>query len=570
MSFAALRRTPQASPQTSPQASPQDWAQRGLLAGGLTVLAIGLLGPMAMLLARALSDAQGAYVGLANFADYLGRPALRSSLEHSLMVAGVTTLVVVTLAFGAAWSITRTRMRGAEWLRAVLYLPLLTPSLLAAVSLIYWFGEQGAAKSLLLGAPLHGPVGIVLASSFWALPFAFMILSTAFTNADGRLYEAARVLGASPWRVFTTVTLPSVRYGVVSAAAVVFTRVFTDFGIPKVVGGQYNVIATDVYKQVIGQQNFNLGAAIAFLLLLPAVLAFALERWAASRQGSAIGAQATVYVPPPDARRDLAAGAFCLTLAGAVLAVIGMAYFASFVKYWPYDLSFTLDHYGFEILPGSGWGAFGNTLLLSLGTALLGAPFIFLFAYLAEKGRGSVAARRVLRALALMPLGIPGLALGLGYIFFFNAAANPLNFIYGTLAILVLNSVVHAYAVPHITATAAIAQLDREFEAANATLGGSFWRLLWRVTLPVCLPAVLDVAFYLFVFAMTTVSAVVFLYSPHTVLAAIAVLNLDDSGEPAAAAAMACLIVTACALVRGAQFALLRWVLPRTQRWRQK
>ena len=548
----------------------QDWAQRGLLFGGLAVLVLGLVLPMATLLQRALINDQGAFVGMANFAEYLGRPALRSSLTHSLWMASVSTLIVVTLAFGAAWVIARSRMPGRELFRAVLFLPLLTPSLLAAVSLIYWFGEQGVARALLFGAPLHGAVGIVIASCFWALPFAFVILSASFANADGRLYEAARMLGAGKLRVLWTVTLPSVRYGLVSAAAVVFTRVFTDFGIPKVVGGQYNVIATDIYKQVIGQQNFNLGAAIALLLLLPALLAFAAERWAARGQGAALTSQATVYVPPPDRQRDLLAGVFAVALSGAVLAVIGMAYYASFVTYWPYDLNFTLSHYSFEILPGSGWGAFVNTVLLSLGTALVGTPFVFLFAYLAEKGRGAQGARALLRVLALMPLGIPGMALGLGYIFFFNAAANPLNGLYGSLTLMVLCTVVHAYSVPHITATAAVGQLDREFEAANSSLGATFWRLLGRVTLPVCLPAVLDVAFYLFVFAMTTVSAVVFLYSPHSVLASIAVLNLDDSGEPAAAAAMACLIVTACALVRGLQFATLRWWLPRTQRWRQR
>lgn len=546
----------------------QDWAQRGLLVGGLAVLAIGLVLPMGTLLQRAFSDEGGAYVGLANFAEYLTRPALRSSLLHSLWVSSLSTLIVVALAFAAAYIIARTRMPGRELFRAVLFLPLLTPSLLAAVALVYWFGAQGVARALLFGASLHGPIGIVLGSCFWTLPFAFVILATAFANADGRLYEAARMLGAPPLRVFLTVTLPSVRYGLISAACVVFTRIFTDFGVPKVIGGQYNVIATDVYKQVIGQQNFNLGAAISLLLLVPAVLSFLAERWAAARQGAVLTSRATLYVPPPNPLRDALAAAFALALSAVLLAVIGMAFFASFVTYWPYDLAFTLGNYSFEILPGSGWGAFGNSLLLSLWTALAGTPFIFLFAYLAEKGRGAAGLRSLLRVLALVPLGIPGMALGLGYIFFFNSPANPLNGLYGTLTIMVLGTVIHAYSVPHITVTAAVAQLDREFEAANSTLGGTFWRILARVTVPVCLPAVLDVAFYLFVTAMTTVSAVVFLYSPHTVLASIAVLNLDDSGEPAGAAAMACLIVTACGVVRLLQVAVLRWVLPRTQRWR--
>ena len=109
---------------------------------------------------------------------------------------------------------------------------------------------------------------------------------------------------------------------------------------------------------------------------------------------------------------------------------------------------------------------------------------------------------------------MPGLVLGLGYIFFFNNPANPFNFIYGTMAILVVCTVSHFYSVAHLTAVTALKQIDHEFETVSASLRVPFWRTFFRVTLPVCLPAVLDIAIYLFVNAMTTVSAVVFLYSP--------------------------------------------------------
>lgn len=558
-----------AGPAPTLRRTTQDWIQRGLLAGGFLVLAIGLVLPLLAVADHAFRNTEGDWVGWANFAEYLGRSSLASSLQHSAFVAAATTLIVVILAFASAFVITRTRMPGRELFRAVLFLPILTPSLLAALSLTYWFGQQGAAKGLLFGAPLYGPVGIIMGACFWTLPHAFVILSTAFSNADGRLYEAARALGASPLRVFFTVTLPSVRYGLISATCVVFTLVFTDFGIPKVIGGQYNVVATDIYKQVIGQQNFGLGSAIAMLLLIPALLTFAAERWTARRQRSVLTSRATPFEAGSGRVRDLVSAGFALTLTSLLLAVLGMAFFASFVKFWPYDMSFTLSHYDFRILPTSGWEAFGNSLILATGTAAVGTPFIFLFAYLAEKGRGVPGVRTAFRGLALLPLGIPGMVLGLGYIFFFNMPANPLSGLYGSITLMALCTVVHFYAVPHVTVTAAVNQLDAEFEAANSTLGGGFWRVMWRVTVPVCLPAMLEVAFYLFVSAMTTVSAVVFLYSSHTNLGSIAVLNMDEFGEAAQAAAMGCLIVVACASVRLLQFLLLRYVLPRSQRWRR-
>jgi iron(III) transport system permease protein len=167
-------------------------------------------------------------------------------------------------------------------------------------------------------------------------------------------------------------------------------------------------------------------------------------------------------------------------------------------------------------------------------------------------------------------LAVPGLVLGLGYIFFFNNPANPLNFIYGTMAILVICTISHFYSVSHLTAVTALKQIDREFETVSASLRVPFWRTFMRVTLPVCLPAVLDIAMYLFVNAMTTVSAVVFIYAPHTTLAAIAVLNMDDAGDVAPAAAMAMVVFATAAVTRAIYMLLTQGYLARAQMWRKR
>ena len=125
---------------------------------------------------------------------------------------------------------------------------------------------------------------------------ALVIITTALAISDGRLYEAAQALRAGSWRIFWTVTLPGARYGVISAVLVVFVLVITDFGVPKVVGGQYNVLATDIYKQVIGQQNFQMGAVVGLILLLPAVAAFVIDRIIQRRQTAMLSARA---VPIP-------------------------------------------------------------------------------------------------------------------------------------------------------------------------------------------------------------------------------------------------------------------------------
>ena len=156
--------------------------------------------------------------------------------------------------------------------------PILVPSLLPGIALVYLFGAQGVIKGLLFGASIYGPIGIIIGSVFFTFPHAFLIISTALAISDARLYEAAISLKATPWKTFWTVTIPGARYGIISAAFVVFNLVITDFGLPKVIGGQFNVLAVDIYKQVIGQQNFEMGAVVSVVLIIPAILAFAIDR----------------------------------------------------------------------------------------------------------------------------------------------------------------------------------------------------------------------------------------------------------------------------------------------------
>jgi iron(III) transport system permease protein len=214
------------------------------------------------------------------------------------------------------------------------------------------------------------------------------------------------------------------------------------------------------------------------------------------------------------------------------------------------------------------FGAYVNSVTLGFWCATVGAAFIFGVAYLLEKTRGLDAWRPFVRLMAVLPMGVPGMVLGLGYIFFFVVAENPLHFLYGTMAILVVNTVVHYYTSSHLTAVTALKQIDNEFESVSASLKVPFWRTFFRVTVPVCLPSMLDISRYLFVNAMTTVSAVVFLYSPRTTLASIAIVNLDEAGDIGAAAAMATLVVATSATVCVVYYFLQVWLDRRTQAWR--
>jgi len=363
-------------------------------------------------------------------------PSLYQSIEQSISAAGAATLAVLTLSFLYAYGLTRTCMPLKSFFNIVAMIPLLAPSLLPAISLVYIFGNQGIAKEFFLGHTIYGPIGIVMGLVIWVFPPALMILKTSLQNTDGRLYEAATVMRSSPLRTFFVVTLPSIKYGLISAMFVVFTLTATDFGVAKVIGGQYNVLATDLFKQVIGQQNFQMGAVVGIVSLLPAVLAFFVDRYVQRKQVSLLSSRSV------------------------------------------------------------------------------------------------------------------------SYIFFFNSPDNPLNFLYGSMAIMVISTIVHFYTVSHITAVTALKQVAPELESVAASLNVPIYKTFFRVTVPMCLPAVLNISTYLFTTAMTTVSALIFLYSPDTQLASVAVLNMEGAGDIAPAAAMAMMIVITFAGAR-----IIHWSL---------
>ncbi|WP_191601497.1 putative 2-aminoethylphosphonate ABC transporter permease subunit [Marinomonas algicola] len=547
-----------------------EWSLGGVLVVGVIGLLLCVVLPLYTLLSKSVQNSDGQFIGLANFAKFVSTPSLYSSVSNSLFIALLSTLIVTSLSFLAAYAICRTRIPLKNFFRIVLVLPILSPSLLPAISLVYLFGNQGILKELLMGESIYGPIGIVIGSCFWTFPHALMIMITALANTDARLYESAEVLGASPMRTFFTVTLPAAKYGIISVAFVIFTLVITDFGVPKVIGGQFNVLATDIYKQVIGQQNFEMGAAVSVILLLPAVLTFITDRWLQRRQSALLTSKAVPWTPPVRAIVDKAFLLLMVAVSVVILGIIAMAVYASLVTFWPYNLNLSLKNYNFDLMDGGGWDSYWNSIELAAYTAVIGTGFIFFQSYLVAKLAGFKVLKWFFHLFAILPLAVPGLVLGLAYIFFFNAPNNPLNSIYGTMAILVVCTVSHFYTVCHLTATTALKQIDAEFESVSASLKVPQILTFWRVSLPVCMPAVLDIASYLFVNAMTTVSAVVFLYSYNTTLASVAVLNMDDAGDIAPAAAMAVMIMMTCMLARVAHWFLGSVLLKKTQHWRKR
>jgi iron(III) transport system permease protein len=257
-------------------------------------------------------------------------------------------------------------------------------------------------------------------------------------------------------------------------------------------------------------------------------------------------------------------------IGGLVAAVLGVAVWASFITYWPYNLTLSLKNYNFAEFEPNGFGPYFASLQMGAIAAILGTAIIFSGAYLIEKGQGFASGRAFAQLLAMLPMAVPGLVLGLGYVFFINAKWNPLGFLYGTILLLAINCIAHFYTTAHITAVTALKQIDNEFEAVSASLKVPFYRTFARVTVPICMPAIFDIAIYMFVNALTTVSAVIFLYGASNKLASISIVHMDEAGATAAAAAMATLIVLTALTAKLLHLLLDRLVFGKLQAWRKR
>ncbi|MDC4458621.1 putative 2-aminoethylphosphonate ABC transporter permease subunit [Acinetobacter baumannii] len=532
-------------------------------------LTLAIIAPLMMLFETAFFDENQNFVGLENFYNYFDSPALLSSVFNSVWVACAATVITVFLASIYAFALTNVNIKGKGFFKLVAFLPILAPSLLPSLALVYLFGKQGVFKPLLGDIQIYGPIGILISYCFWLFPAVLMLMMVSFRSVDQRLIEASLSLGKNIWKTHYHVTLPAIRYGLISASLVAFIYVLTDFGIPKVIGGSFNMMALDVYKQIIGQQNMSMGAVISILLLLPAVFVFIFDRIQNKRHARFQAFQAKPYVSASNKKLEVVLSLFCGLVSGAILLIIFTAVLASFIQSWPYDLSLTLAHYSFEFVDGGGWAAYFNSVRMALFSTVFGTALIFMVALLTERFKAHPLIKNYVQALVLLPLAVPGLVLGIAYILFFNQQSNPLNVLYGTMTILVISTIVHYYTVPHLTLTNAIKQIPLQLDQAAETLGTSKWKTFWKVYLPMCFPALCDVSVYVFVNAMTTVSAAIFLYSPDTSLAAVAVLNMDDAGDTVAAVAMSILILTTSCVVKLIHWLFTRKIMARSQQWRE-
>ena len=241
----------------------------------ILIVCTNLIVPMLTLLGKSV-DFTPFYAG---FAEVLGSSTTKQALRNSCLVTVVASLLAVCMAFFFAYVVElKVTAKRRPLFRFLAILPMLVPSITHGLVIVYLFGKMGIITRLTgVQLPIYGPLGIIMGSFFYAFPLAFLVLSQALINLDGRLFETAAMLGVRPLRRFFDITLPIMKYALFSAFAVCFTMIFTDYGIPLSVGGTYSIIPLLFYKNVIGMLDFAKGAIYSTMILIPAVIVYLLD-----------------------------------------------------------------------------------------------------------------------------------------------------------------------------------------------------------------------------------------------------------------------------------------------------
>lgn len=453
-------------------------------------------------------------------ADIVQAPQFSSMLLNSIVLTLISTCISVALAFVLAWCLNRTKIRFRAVFAVLFTIPMLIPSISHGMGLVLLLGDNGIITNLLgIHIPIYGRLGIVLGSLLYSFPVAFLMLTDIFQYEDYSTYEAAKVLGLSKFQQFCTITLPNMKKTLISVIFATFTLIFTDYGVPLVIGGKVMTLPVYMYREVVGLMNFSEGAVIGIMLLLPAFVAFVIDL--KNDEGKNISTVTKAFVIEENRKRDILAYVFCsVTVIIIALPVIAFC-FLSVVKQYPIDLSFSLKNVQESIRLGAGM-YLKNSLAIALMTSLVGVIVTYFIAFLTARSKKTFTTLS-LHLIAMVSLAIPGIVLGLSYVLFFKG-----SFLYGTLAILIMVNMIHFFASPYLLAYNSLSKFNTNLEDVSETLGISKFRMIKDVYVPCTQKTIIEMYSYFFVNCMVTISAVSFLANFRNMPLALLIPRFDS------------------------------------------
>ena len=458
------------------------------------------------------------------------------------MALGLIVAVIATfIGYVFAYTVTRVNIPGKGFFKTMATLPILSPPFVLSLSIIFLFGKQGLISKNLLGitgSSVYGMKSLIVVQVMSFFPIAYLTLSGILSSIDASVEDAACNMGAGRWKTFWTVTFPLSLPGIISGALLVFIQSLEDFSNPATIGGDYTTLSIEVYNIITGSYDMRKGSVLALLLLLPAVIAYLLNKYWVNKKSfvtvTGKPTQARKLINEPHIKWPLFA--FCLIVSVIIILFYGTVIFASFVRTWGVDFSLTLDQYRKALQYG--WDSLKNSMTLGLISAIIGGLLGMVIAYITAKR--NYYGKRFIEVSSVLMFAVPGTVLGISYILGFNSKPLALT---GTGIILVIVFTFRNMPVAIESGTTTLLQIDNSIEEASTILGADTGYSFRRITLPMLKNAFFSGIVYSFTKAITAVSAVIFLVSPRWKLVTSNIYSLFDLAKYGQAAAFVTMMV---------------------------
>ncbi len=510
------------------------------------LLALFVVYPLVMMVVRMFSP--GSSGATANLWQILTDKHQVRAFGNSLLLA--TLVGLIGTATGFVFAFTAARARLPRWLQraidAGVLLPLVSPPFTTAIAIIFSFGPRGLITHDLLGlkgVTVYGLTSTLMSEAMTYFPIAYLTLKPILAGIDSNIEGMALSLGASRWYVFRTVTLPLATPGLANAFLLLFAASLADFATPLILAGnQFPVLPTQAYLQITGLFDLRGGAALSFVLLVPALAVFLLQRyWVAQRFYVTVtgkGAGQTPFDSVSPAMRQALVG-LCVLITVAIAYFYALLLYASLVVALGANHALTLQHY--HVIFTEGMKATRDTLIIAGLAMPLGGLYGVLVGYLVA--RKQFFGRRTMELVSMANYALPGTIVGIAYLIAFNDPPIELT---GT-ALLIVACYVFRYGPTGIRATVALlSQIDKSLEEASASLGAGTGTTFRRITLPLIVPAFFAGLGVVFIRSMTAISATIFLVSMSWTLITVKILeNITELslGPAAAFSVLVCVIV---------------------------
>lgn len=479
-----------------------------LLFGAFLVL------PVFRLLGKSFLGDSG--VTTAFYREVFGSKGFLTALGNSFLVASLAALCTTTIAFLLAYTIHYTNVpkKLKKFLRAAAVLPMLLPTITYGFAILYSFGKEGLLTKI-FGKQLfqiYGMNGLLLGYVIYTLPVSFMLLYNAMSYIDKKYMVVSRVMGDNALSTFW-ITIIRPLLGTLAASFVQsFFLSFTDFGIPAAVGGEFEVLAGVLYDRMLGSvPNFHNGAVVAVVMLIPSVVSIALLHYL-EKYNVRYNKISNIEIRKNRGRDIVCTGLGSFICLG-VLMIFLVIFVVPFVKQWPYELGFTLENVKNVFGDSELLNVYLNSLYTAFFTAVFGTLTAYGSALVTARSKVSRALKNVIEGIALVTNTIPGMVLGLAFLFAFSGTG-----LQSTFAILVLCNVIHFFSTPYLMMKESLAKMNASWETTAMLMGDNWLKTIVRIVTPNALSTIIEVFSYYFINAMVTISAVIFLAGARTMV----------------------------------------------------